>query len=184
MLLSVGRLELRKGHDTALDALSQLRRQGHRLRYAIVGDGPERPRLETQVRDLGLGDAVVFAGAVSGEDLPAWYAAADIFVLPTRSDGVGFEGFGIVFLEAAAAGLPVVAGRGGGVPEAVEDGVTGTLVSGLDASELASALDELCRSPERRRQLGRAGRERVVASFGWQQAAERLMAVCVAWTAA
>ena len=120
----------------------------------------------------------MFAAAVTGEDLPAWYAAADVFVLPTRSDGAGFEGFGIVFLEAAAAELPVVAGRGGGVPEAVEDGVTGTLVSGFDVAELALVLDGLCRSPARRRQLGQAGRDRVVAGFGWQQSAEGLMAVC------
>ena len=178
VLLSVGRLERRKGHDTALHALAQLRRQGRRVRYAVVGEGPERARLESQVRELGLGDAVVFAGAVSGDDLPAWYAAADIFVLPTRSDGAGFEGFGIVFLEAAAAGLPVVAGRGGGVPEAVEEGVTGALVSGIDVNELAGVLDGLCESPTRRRQLGLAGRDRVVTTFGWQQSADRLMSVC------
>jgi len=178
VLLSVGRLERRKGHDTALHALAQLRRQGRRVRYAVVGEGPERARLESQVRELGLGDAVVFAGAVSGDDLPVWYAAADIFVLPTRSDGDAFEGFGIVFLEAAAAGLPVVAGRGGGVPEAVEDGVTGALVSGTDVGELVGVLDGLCESSTRRRQLGVAGRDRVVATFSWQQSADRLMSVC------
>src|SRR5690606_1188807 len=93
------------------------------------------------------------------------------FLLPNRMDGVDFEGFGIVFLEAAAAGRPVIAGRSGGVPEAVEDGVTGLLVSGNDELELAAAMERLATTPTLRHQLGEAGRRRVLDRFTWERAA-------------
>jgi phosphatidylinositol alpha-1,6-mannosyltransferase len=113
----------------------------------------------------------VFAGAVVADELPAYYAAADIFVHPNRIENGDFEGFGIVLLEAAASGLPVIAGRTGGTPEAVEEGITGQLVSGIDVDELASALRGLIRAPERRRQLGGAARRRVLSRFSWERAA-------------
>jgi phosphatidylinositol alpha-1,6-mannosyltransferase len=177
ILLSVGRLQRRKGHDTVLAALPHVRRAVPHVRYVIVGDGPERPALERLAREAGVADITRFVGSVSEEELPAWYRAADIFVLPNRAEGVDFEGFGMVFLEAAAAGLPVVGGRSGGVPETMLDGRTGRLVDGTSAAEVAAVLIELAGSSELRRSLGRAGRERAVAEFSWATAAGQVAAL-------
>jgi phosphatidylinositol alpha-1,6-mannosyltransferase len=177
VFLSVGRLQRRKGHDTAIAALAHVRRAVPQVRYLIVGDGPERESLEQQARDAGVADITHFAGSVPESDLPAWYRAGDVFVLPNRSDGHDFEGFGMVFLEAAAAGLPVVGGRSGGVPETMVEGKTGQLVSGTDPAELAGVMIDLARSPERRGALGAAGRERAVTDFSWARAAAQLAAI-------
>jgi phosphatidylinositol alpha-1,6-mannosyltransferase len=122
--------------------------------------------------ELGVNDRVIFLGAVSSDMLPACYAAADIFVHPNRVDGRDFEGFGLVFLEAAAAGLPVIAGQTGGAPEAIEAGKTGLLVSGTDVAEMVRALRCLLANPDGRRAMGRAGRERAVSQFSWERAAD------------
>jgi phosphatidylinositol alpha-1,6-mannosyltransferase len=177
VFLSVGRLQRRKGHDTVLAALPQLRHAVPQVRYVIVGDGPERSALEQQAREAGVADITHFAGAVPETDLPACYRAADVFVMPNRADGVDFEGFGMVFLEAAASALPVVGGRSGGVPETMIDGRTGRLVDGANPAELAAALIELARSPELRMSFGRAGRERAVTEFSWNRAAAEVAAL-------
>jgi phosphatidyl-myo-inositol dimannoside synthase len=177
MLLSVGRLQKRKGHDLAISALAALRRSHPRMTYVIVGDGAERARLEALARDLGVADRVVFAGEASVADLPKYYAACDLFLLPNRIEQGDVEGFGIVFLEAAATGRAVIAGNSGGVPEAVADGQTGLLVSGTDAQELAAAIARLSGDRTLRERLGRAGRARVLASFTWLAAAERVRAI-------
>ena len=177
MLLTVGRLQRRKGHDTMIDALARWPAGAPAVRYVIVGDGEERAPLERRARDHGLGDRVYFAGAVPPEDLPAYYAAADLFVHPNRVDGSDFEGFGIVFLEAAAAGLAVVGGRSGGVPEAVIDGVTGVLVSGTSADELVGVLTGLLANAPRCRSLGEAGRLRATQEFTWDRAAADVAAI-------
>lgn len=157
--LSVGRLVSRKAHDLLLRAVAELRRQGEAVAAVIVGDGPERPRLQALAHELGAEDAVRFAGFVPEEALPRYYAAADAFVLPSRQlprrDGV--EGFGIVFLEAGAAGLPVVGAATGGIPEAVEHGRTGLVVPADDVRSLADALRFLARSPEEARRFGAEG---------------------------
>jgi phosphatidylinositol alpha-1,6-mannosyltransferase len=139
-----------------------------RLRYVIVGDGPHQAQLEAQAAELGVTDIVHFVGPASEADQPGWYAAADVFVMPNRNDGVDFEGFGIVFLEAAAAGLPVIGGQSGGVPEAVAEGVTGRLVDGENLEELTSAMRSYARSPDERKAAGSRGRLRVVQEFTWE----------------
>ena len=174
LLLTVGRLQRRKGHDLVLEALKRWGEAARRIRYVIVGDGEERQRLEQMVRDFDLGSVVVFAGKAPSSTLPQYYGAADLFIHPNRVEGADFEGFGIVFLEAAAAGLPVIAGRSGGVPEAVLDQVTGLLVSGTDSEELQRAMTDLISNPARRREMGEAGRARVLAEFTWQRAADRV----------
>jgi phosphatidylinositol alpha-1,6-mannosyltransferase len=174
VFLSVGRLQRRKGHDTVIAALAQVRQVLPQVRYVIVGDGPERNALQEQAREAGVADITHFVGAVPEADLPRWYRVGDVFVLPNRADGVDFEGFGIVFLEAAAAALPVVGGRSGGVPETMIERETGRLVDGLDAGELAAVLSELARSPEQRAKLGEAGRERAVRDFSWARAAAQV----------
>ena len=171
LLLTVGRLQRRKGHDVALQALAKLGSESRSSRYVVVGTGPDEARLRKLAIDLGVERRVIFAGAVAADDLPAYYAAADVFVHPNRIENGDFEGFGIVLLEAAASGLPVVAGSTGGTPEAVEAGTTGLLVSGDDVDELVSALQMLIRSPLRRQAMGVAGRARAIAQFSWDRSA-------------
>ena len=177
LFLSVGRLQRRKGHDMVLQALARLRSTLPQVRYAIVGDGPHQAQLEADARALGLSDITHFVGPVREAELPGWYAAADVFVMPNRSDGVDFEGFGIVFLEAGAAGKPVIGGRSGGVPEAVADGITGRLVDGEDVADIQRAMGDLAALPGVRRQYGAAGRERALRDFTWERAAHAVAAL-------
>jgi len=174
LLLSVGRLQRRKGHDVTLTALSQLVGPVPRWHYVVVGDGQERRRLEGLVAGYGLADRVTFVGEVDDEQLPAWYAASDIFIMPNRVDEGDIEGFGIVFLEAAAAGRPVIGGDSGGVPEAVERDETGLLVDGTDPHAVGEAICTLASAPELRARLGWAGRDRVIRRFTWDRAAEQV----------
>jgi phosphatidylinositol alpha-1,6-mannosyltransferase len=176
LLLSVGRLQARKGHDLALRALASLPDRA-RFRYVIVGDGPEAERLRELAVELGIAGQVTFTGPADADELPAYYAAADIFVHPNRVEHGDFEGFGIVFLEAAATGIPAIGGRSGGVPEAVEDGVTGLLVSGEDVVELRDAILRLARSASLRVEIGAAGRARVLREFTWERAAREVLAI-------
>jgi phosphatidylinositol alpha-1,6-mannosyltransferase len=176
MLLSVGRLQPRKGHDLVLRSLALLRGE-FALRYVIAGDGPDALRLRTLARETGVDDLVTFLGSVPSSELPAYYAAADVFVHPNRVERHDFEGFGMVFLEAAASGVPAIGGRSGGVSEAIEDGVTGMLVGGEDPNELARDLRDLLLSRDRRATMGHAARSRVLARFTWKAAAARLQAV-------
>jgi phosphatidylinositol alpha-1,6-mannosyltransferase len=175
VLLTVGRLQQRKGHDLVLRALAGL--SSAPVRYIIAGDGEERERLSRLAHELGVADRVTFTGPVDSAELPALYAAADLFVHPNRIVDGDFEGFGIVFLEAAASGLAVIGGNSGGVPEALEAGVTGQLVSGDDPAELRGAIETLLASPSARREMGDAGRRRVLGHFSWQRAAERTEAL-------
>jgi phosphatidylinositol alpha-1,6-mannosyltransferase len=178
LLLSVGRHQTRKGHDLMIKAVGHLTRQGRQsLRYVITGDGPDRSKLEALVDQCGVRDYVTFSGEVPAEQLPQYFAACDIFVLPNRVEQSDVEGFGIVFLEAAAAGKPVIGGNSGGVPEAVADGVTGLLVSGTDVEELAATIARLMDSESLRHKLGEAGRARAVREFGWDSAAERVSTI-------
>ena len=174
LLLSVGRLQRRKGHDVAIQAVAALRSRCPNVRYVIAGDGDERQRLERLVAEHHLEDRVSFAGIVADADLPAFYAACDVFLLPNRVDDGDIEGFGIVFLEAAASGKPVIGGDSGGVPEAVERDVTGLLVDGARVEAVADAIAELATSDERRRRMGLAGRVRAQQCFSWQHAASRV----------
>ncbi|HUX68205.1 MAG TPA: glycosyltransferase family 4 protein [Terriglobales bacterium] len=180
-ILTVARLSQRdryKGLDTSLAALAELRRRGLALRYHIAGDGDDRPRLEQLARQLGLADAVTFLGRVPPERLMALYDAADIFLLCSREEatprGLGFEGFGIALLEANARGKPVVAGRSGGIPDAVVEGETGLLVDPLSPAAVADALQRLLADAALRARLGRQGRERVRRQFHWEAAADQV----------
>jgi phosphatidyl-myo-inositol dimannoside synthase len=174
LLLSVGRLQQRKGHDLVIRMLASLRESDPPVRYVIVGTGPERERLEALATELGVRRLVEFVGVVPASELPTYYAAADIFLHPNRVEQGDFEGFGIVFLEAAAAGLPIIGGDSGGVPEAIERSVTGVLVSGTDVDELRREMLALCADPARRRAMGTAGRQRALREFDWATAAARV----------
>ncbi|HEU0051420.1 MAG TPA: glycosyltransferase family 4 protein [Patescibacteria group bacterium] len=169
IILSVCRLVKRKGIDLLIETLPHL---PENVRLVVIGDGPDRPRLEAIVKNTGR--AVLFLTDVSDEDRNQWYAAADLFSLPARDEHGDVEGFGIVYLEAALAGLPVVAGKSGGVSEAVLDGKTGILIDPDNEDALKEALLSLIRDPHLRSTLGKNGRERVRRDFQWPDRFERL----------
>ncbi len=174
ILLTVGRIEQRKGVHVVLDALRRLAGDFPDLRYAVVGTGTALPALRCRADALGLAARVIFVGAQAEERLPLWYQAADIFVLyPTPGPGE-VEGFGMVYLEAGASGLPVVAGRDGGVYDAVLPGKSGFIVG--DEVGLRRALAVLWHDPALRRRFGAAGRQHALALR--QQAEEICHRVC------
>ena len=178
ILLTVGRLQRRKGHDTMLRALPIIARKVPDLHYVIAGTGEEEDRLRTLADEVGVTKLVTFAGHVSDAELPALYQSCDVFVMPNREEaGRDIEGFGIVFLEAAACARPVVGGRSGGVREAVVDGETGLLVDGHDPEAVAGAVLSLLGDPARAAAMGRRGRKRVEQEFGWEAIAARTMAL-------
>jgi phosphatidylinositol alpha-1,6-mannosyltransferase len=171
LILSVGRLQRRKGHDVAIRAMNILRSELPHLKYVIAGDGEELGRLKSLVAEYGLEEVVSFAGIIDADTMPLLYAACDIFLLPNREDNRDIEGFGIVFLEAAAAGKPTIGGNSGGVPEAIVHEVTGLLVDGASVEAVADAVRRLARSADARARMGEAGRRRAQAEFSWQRAA-------------
>jgi len=149
-------------------------------RLTVVGDGPDRDRLERIATCLGIDARVQFAGEVDDERLRLLYTTAGVFALPGRvrlQPAPEGEGFGLVFLEAAAAGLPVVAGRAGGAVDAVVDLHTGFLVDPEDSEAVAARLVELLEDPDLARRLGDMGRARVAKEFSFERFAERLRAM-------
>ncbi|WP_106400267.1 glycosyltransferase family 4 protein [Actinocorallia populi] len=175
VVLTVSRLVARKGQDLLIQALPLVRRTVPDATLLIVGDGPQESRLRAMAERLPPG-AVVFAGALPHAELPPYYAAADVFAMPCRSRRLRLEteGLGIVFLEAAAAGLPVLAGDSGGAPEAVRDGETGHVVTATSVPAIADRLVELLTDPAKRDAMGRRGREWVRAEWSWDRSYERL----------
>lgn len=165
VVLTVGRLVPRKGHDTVIRALPRIRNDVGAVRYLVAGAGPDESRLRALASEVGCADEVIFAGRVPDGQLPGFYAACDAFAMPSRSlnERDGIEGFGLVFLEAGASGKPVVGGRSGGVADAVIDGATGFLVDPLDVDGLAAALTRVLRDPVLSARLGAAGRQRAEA---------------------
>ncbi len=199
LVLGVSRLVPRKGFDVLIDAVARLDRRcfpsagdgvveeaaaeasvasrvGEPVHFALAGNGRDRERLAKRAARAGLGDRFHLLGRVPDEDLASLYATADVFAMCCRERWAGLEaeGFGIVFLEAAASGVPAVAGRSGGAWEAVEDGVTGFVVDPLDAGAVAGALGRLLADPALRRQMGAAARARAETSFAYDSLAAGL----------
>jgi phosphatidylinositol alpha-1,6-mannosyltransferase len=175
VVCAMSRLVPRKGFDVLIEAAAALIGEGRALTVIIVGDGRDRGRLERRAAALGV--PVRFLGRVPDADLPALLGAADLFAMCCRTRWLGLEqeGFGIVFLEAAAAGVPVIAGRSGGVGDAVVDGRTGLIVDRpADVVPVTEALRALLDSPERAMAFGEAGRERAVVEFAPATLAARL----------
>lgn len=174
-LLSVGRIITRKGFDTLIEAFSHLdQTQYGALKLVIVGDGPDRTRLDRLVADNYMQTSVVFLKEVEDRHLPALYKGAEFFAMTPRDVEGDIEGFGIVYLEAAAVGRATIGTRSGGVPHAVIDGLTGLLVAPGDVSDLKEALTRLLSDREWRQRLGEAGRARVHKEFRWP---ERLLTI-------
>jgi phosphatidylinositol alpha-1,6-mannosyltransferase len=167
VVLTVGRLQLRKGHDQMIRALAAIRAAVPEVLYAIVGDGEERPDLEGLVASEGLGDHVQFLGEVDDDRLVQCYQQCDLFALPNRQVGCDIEGFGMVLLEAQACGKPVIAGASGGTAETMQVPDTGLVVPCDGPDALASAVIELLADPDRRARMGEAARAWVVEHFDW-----------------
>ncbi len=159
LLATVARMEARKNQSAVIRAVAQLRSEGCAVSYLCAGDGPERPRLERLARTEGVERFVRFPGAVPEAEKWQVFAACDLHVMPSIQVGSMIEGFGMVFLEAAAAGKPSICGRTGGQLEAVNDGITGFAVDGTSAAELAEAIRRLAHDPALRARMGAAALE-------------------------
>jgi len=175
VIVCVSRLVPRKGQDALIRALPAVRRRVPDAALLLVSGGPYRDRL----RRLAGDQPVYFTGPVPWSELPEYYAAGDVFAMPcrTRRAGLDVEGLGIVFLEASATGLPVVAGDSGGSPDAVRDGQTGYLVDGRDIEALADRLATLLTDRDLARRMGTAGRAWVEAEWRWDTQADRMAAL-------
>jgi phosphatidyl-myo-inositol dimannoside synthase len=176
VVVCVSRLVPRKGQDALIGALPLVRDAVPDAALLLVGDGRDRGRLRRLAAASGVADDVVFTGAVDWRDLPAHFAAGDVFAMPcrTRRGGLDVEGLGIVFLEASASGLPVVAGNSGGAPDAVRDGETGWVVDGRDVRLLADRLVTLLTDRALAQRMGAAGRSWVERDWRWDAMARRL----------
>jgi phosphatidylinositol alpha-1,6-mannosyltransferase len=173
MLLTVGRLQRRKGHDMVIRALPLIKTKFPRATYLIVGAGEEFAYLQSLVDEMGVGDSVIFAGCVADEALPAYYAACDVFIMPNREIDGDIEGFGMVYLEASAAGKPVIGGRSGGTSDAIRDGITGLRVDGTSVGEVADAAIVLLNDSETSRIMGERGRRWVEREFTWESIVDK-----------
>lgn len=171
-IVSVSRLMARKGHDQLIKAIPEISKSIPGVALVIVGDGKYRKSLQKLVRKLKLTNDVYFSGKVPYADLPNWYAVGDVFAMPcrTRMANWDVEGLGIVYLEASATGLPVVAGDSGGAPEAVIPGKTGYVVGGRDSKMLIKQLIALLSDENLRVELGQNGRDWVCKDWTWDQA--------------
>ncbi|MFK0130607.1 glycosyltransferase family 4 protein [Streptomyces rubiginosohelvolus] len=172
VILCAARLVPRKGQDTLIRALPAVLRSVPDAVLLLTGDGPYARTLRRLAADTGVADAVVLAGGRPHPEMPEHYAAADVFAMPcrTRRRGLEVEGLGIVFLEAAAAGLPVLVGDSGGAPDTVRDGETGHLVDGRDTAAVADRLVTLLRDREAAAAMGEKGRAWVREEWGWESA--------------
>jgi phosphatidylinositol alpha-1,6-mannosyltransferase len=178
VVLTVGAMKARKGHAVTLEAVARARAAVPALRWVVVGGGPAdgATQLRERAAALGVADRVHVLGPVPFPELVAWYRRADVFALLPVDEGGSFEGFGLVYLEAAAAGTPAVGTHGSGAGEAIVDGVTGLLVPQRDPAAAAAALVRLLGDAALRERMGRAGRERA-RELSWTHLAERLAAL-------
>jgi phosphatidylinositol alpha-1,6-mannosyltransferase len=176
VVVCVSRLVARKGQDTLLRAWPAVRAAIPDAVLLIVGGGPYAPALRGLADENGLKSSVIFTGPVAQAELPAHYAAGDVFSMPcrTRRGGLDVEGLGIVYLEASATGLPVVGGDSGGAPDAILPGETGYVVGGRDTAALADRLIALLADPATAKAMGEKGRAWVERDWNWDVAASRL----------
>ncbi|WP_330326545.1 glycosyltransferase family 4 protein [Streptomyces pseudovenezuelae] len=176
VVVCVSRLVPRKGQDTLILAMPRILAEEPEAVLLIVGGGPYEKELRRLAHATGVAGSVRFTGAVPWAELPAHYGAGDVFAMPcrTRRGGLDVEGLGIVYLEASATGLPVVAGDSGGAPDAVLDGETGWVVRGGSPEEAAERITVLLADAELRRRMGERGREWVEEKWRWDLLAEKL----------
>jgi phosphatidylinositol alpha-1,6-mannosyltransferase len=175
-VLCLSRLVPRKGQDMLIRALPEIRRRVDGAALVIAGGGPYLDTLRRLARRHGVAEHVRFTGGVAAAELPAYHALADVFAMPcrTRAAGLDVEGLGIVFLEASATGVPVIAGYSGGAPETVQHNKTGLIVDGRSVAQIADAVTGLLADPDRAAAMGAAGREWVTTQWRWDTLAARL----------
>jgi phosphatidylinositol alpha-1,6-mannosyltransferase len=183
VVVCVSRLMPRKGQDVLIRALPQIRAQVPDAALLLVGGGPSRQRLQQLAESVGVGSDVVITGSLPYPDLPGYYASGDVFAMPCRErlGGLDVEGLGMVFLEAAACGLPVVAGRSGGSPDALLDGESGYLVDGTATTAVADAVAGLLTDRELARAMGERGRAWVQQAWSWDATVADLTTM-LGWT--
>ncbi len=176
VIVCLSRLVPRKGQDMLIRALPTIRSTVDGAALVIVGGGPYLPTLRRLAGSVGVADHVIFTEGVAPDELPAHHAMADVFAMPCRTRGAGLdvEGLGIVYLEASATGVPVVAGRSGGAPESVQQGRTGLVVDGRSTDQIAEAISRILKDPDLAARMGAAGRSWVVEHWRWQTHAARL----------
>lgn len=172
----ITRMVARKNLLTLVEAMPGVRAEVPGAVLLLAGDGPEKASLVNRAQALGLGEGVRFLGRIADAEMVAHYCLADVFALPSMSLPRDIEGFGIVFLEAGACEVPVVGSLAGGIPDAVEAGVTGLLVPPEDGQKLKDALVELLKNRARAREMGQCARIRIEKGFTWAHAADRILA--------
>lgn len=179
VVVCVSRLMERKGQDTLIKVWPQVQARIPHAALVIVGDGKWRSHLDALADEAHLGNDVFFTGKVSFDDLPIWYAAGDVFAMPcrTRIGGWDVEGLGIVYLEASATGIPVIAGDSGGAPDAVIDGQTGFVVNGRDDFDVVNAICDLLEDESLRSEMGNAGRQWVLDNWTWDREVLRVQSL-------
>ncbi|MDD4476794.1 MAG: glycosyltransferase family 4 protein [Patescibacteria group bacterium] len=169
VILTVARMSDGKGYPHLVRLLPKILKKIPNLVWLIIGDGPKKNIILEMIQKNNLQNAVRYLGEESYADLPKYYQLADLFALLTHKDESAEEGWGTVFLEAAASGVPVVAGRAGGVEETVENLVTGLLVDAYQDQSVISAITDLLRESEFAKKMGQAGKERVLAEYTWEK---------------
>jgi phosphatidylinositol alpha-1,6-mannosyltransferase len=172
LIVTVARLVPHKGQDVVIKAVASLSQEFPTLRYAIVGVGPDEQRLRQLAASLGIADRVILAGALSDDEVAEAYATSTIYAGLSRvEEGIHAEGFGISFLEAAASGIPSVAGDSGGVRSAVRHGTSGLVLPPTDVAMVTAAIREFLTDEAKRAQMGRAGRMLVETYYNWDRVA-------------
>ena len=169
VIVSVGRLVHRKGQDVLIEAMPAIITEVPQAHILMIGEGPYRSYLENRVKSLGIQERVTFIGRIQYADLPRYICAGDVFVMPSRSRlaGLEVEGLGIVYLEASACGLPVIAGNSGGAPDAVLEGETGLVVDGTKKEDVAAATIALLLDADRSKAMGLRGRQWIIQEWRW-----------------
>lgn len=175
VVLTVARLDVHKGHDVVIKAMPQIAGSVADVVYVIAGAGPTRPYLARLCEEKGVTGQVVFTGLIPRADVLALFALCDVFVMISRVEGSNAEGFGIVFLEAGVFSKPVIGGSAGGVPDAIEDGVTGYLVDPASPGAVADAVTHVLLDRDLAARLGRKGRDRALSRFTWDRVIDRIM---------
>jgi phosphatidylinositol alpha-1,6-mannosyltransferase len=170
VIVCVARLVHRKGQDRLIEAMPQILRSIPNAHLLIVGEGPYRQHLVKRVDQLEIKEDVTFVGRIGYEQLPEYICVGDLFAMPSRSRfwGLEVEGLGISYLEASACGLPVIAGASGGAPDAVDEGKSGVVVSGVDNDAIAKAVIQFLNDPETSKTIGHYGRNWVVEKWRWE----------------
>jgi len=179
LILSVGRLVQRKGHDVLIEAMALIREKHPHAHLVIAGAGNYRKKLEKLAKESRANSAITFLGRTPYDELPDLFRSADIFASPTRErfGGLEVEGLGIVFLEASASGLPVIAGDSGGSRDAVQEGRRALVVDGRGVQEVARALDQLLSNPTHAQEMGARGRDWMETQWSWQVIGQRFRAL-------